>query len=61
MIIPITAISNNINNPPKFHIYFKTKRKRVVTSAKNNIIILDTIEISTEAMNLYLQTKEHNE
>lgn len=56
IVQPISPISSDIKNPHKHHIYFKRKR---VLSCKS--IITDTVELSTEAIELYLKSKESNE
>ena len=57
----IGRIENDVNNRSHYHIYFKNKKKGKNENKLSTPLVKDVVEISEEAMNLYLKFKSNGE
>lgn len=55
----VQSITDDVNNPYHFQIYFRSKKKGQTNAFSKSILIKDTVEISEEGMKLYLNSKNY--
>jgi hypothetical protein len=57
-IQPVQPIGNDMSNPYRFQIYFQSKKKGEINALPKSKLTKDTVEISKEGMELYLNSNE---